>query len=139
MQDENHDTCKKLAQMGLGMGVSCLRFHPELLDQQIDPTPSQILQLTMGSGYNSFKTDVRDWYKLRREMRGSLSTSTASPVHLDVTINAERKTESRSLHRHEGQKIHTRTIYFDVGKSNTTSLLAVMYACMLTVTTISWR
>ncbi len=134
MQDDNHDTCKKLAQntckklaqMGLGMGVSCLRFHPELLDQQIDPTPSQLLQLTMKSGYNSFKTDVRDWYKVRREMHGSLSTSTASPVQLDVTINAERKTESRSLHRHEGQKVHTRTIYFAIGKSNATSLLAVM-------------
>ena len=117
MYSLNNCTSDKLAGMGLGMGLSCINFRHHLLDRQIDPEPSQLLQLTMECGYKSFKTDVLDWYKLGREMRGSLKTPSALPVHIDVGVNYNRKKESRILQRNEGQKVHTRTVRFNIGRN----------------------
>ena len=117
MSSLNDSSRDKLAGMGLGMGLSCIDFRHHLLDRQIDPKPSQLLQLTMESSYKAFRTDILDWYKLGREMRGSLDTPSGLPVQINVGGNYNRKKESRTLQRNEGQKVHTRTVRFDIGRN----------------------
>ena len=110
-----HEEKEKAAVMGLGMGVDCLSPNHDLLDQQIDPRPSSLLQLTVGSGYRAFKDDVRDWYKINRSMSNNIKTPSGLPVKMDVGVNANRRSESRLVFTCEGEMVHTRTIRFVIG------------------------
>ena len=108
---------EKMAEMGLGMGVSCLSMTSscDLLDLQIDPRHSSLVQLTVGSGYSAFKEDVRDWYKINRSMHFNINTPSGFPVKVNVGVNANRRNESRLLYTCEGEMIRTRTIRIVIG------------------------
>ena len=113
----NNQTLSKLTRMGLGMGVDCLSPTSDLLDQQIDPAAYPLLQLTLGIGYKAFKTDLRDWYTLNRDMYNSLVSQAGSPVKIDVGMDVKRKSQSRIHYRCEGYMVHTRTIRLSVGNA----------------------
>ena len=121
----NEAELQRLPRMGLGMGVDCLRPNCDLLDLQIDPTRSSLVQLTMGCGYRAFKDDVRDWCKINRAMHCNIRTPSGLPVKMDIGINANRRSESRLSHKCEGEMVHTRTIRFAIGaatKEGTTEM-----------------
>jgi hypothetical protein len=113
----NAQTLSKLTRMGLGMGVDCLSFTGDLLDQQIDAAAYPLVQSTLGTGYKVFKTDIRDWYTLNRDMYNSLVSPSGDPVRVDVGMDAQRKAQSHIHYRCEGCMVHTRTIHLDLSNA----------------------
>jgi hypothetical protein len=111
---------QNLALTGLGMGVDCLSPSCDLLDLQIDPSRAPLEQLTMGSGYRSFKDDIQDWYKINRALHCSISTPSGLPVKMDIGINANRKSQSRLSYKCEGETVRTRTIRLAIETPTTT-------------------
>jgi hypothetical protein len=106
---------EKAATMGLGMGVDCLSPTYDLLDRQIDPRQSSLVQLTVGSGYRAFKDDIQSWYKINRSMQSNIKAPSGLPVKMDVGVNSDRRSESRVIYKCEGEMVHTRTIRFVIG------------------------
>jgi hypothetical protein len=97
------------------MGVDCLSPTYDLLDRQIDPRQSSLVQLTVGSGYRAFKDDIQSWYKINRSMQSNIKAPSGLPVKMDVGVNSDRRSESRVIYKCEGEMVHTRTIRFVIG------------------------